>query len=795
MQTLPIDAILPELIASLARTPNLVLEAPPGAGKTTRVPPALLPHMSGDIIVLEPRRIAARLSALRVASEMGEAAGGTVGYQVRFDEKISAKTRLRFVTEGILTRRLLTDPQLRGVGCVVLDEFHERHLDSDLALALLKRLQTTVRPDLKIVVMSATLDAGPIAAYLNAPTLRSEGRTFPLTVRHTPYSSAPLSTQVAAAVTSLAGENGNILVFLPGIAEIRRAERECAAVARAAGLAILPLHGDLSPAEQDRAIAPSPGRKLILSTNVAETSVTVAGVTAVIDSGLARQASHSPWTGLPTLRVGRISRASATQRAGRAARTAPGTCIRLFPEEDFLLRPEHDTPEIGRTDLSQLLLTMRALDLGTLDWLTPPPPESLSTAAALLDRLGATTPAAAQSLARFPLPPRLARVMNEAVVRGIAEAGARAAAFLSLGTRSTQLDLLHALDDPALRNDDRLRQHTQQLLRFAKQQSSGPWALNPGPSADDQLLLALLTGFPDRVVRKRPNSQVALSNGLTAELPRDAHLSHEFLLALDAEDRAENPQPLVRLTARVDPESLLDLFPGHVHEHTEITWNRGTERVEKLSSLLYDELTLEETRANASDEEAAAYLASKALEGGESKFIDRFLDAEQYNAFLARLTFAGMEPPSLEAGLRQLALGLHSNADLLKAAPGLIPLLEAQLDGRALDRLAPLTQRLAGGKPVRVHYELHRSPWIESRLQDFFGMHETPTFGPDRTPLTIELLAPNSRAVQTTTDLAGFWQRLYPAVRKELMRRYPRHPWPETPTLADAQTALKPRRK
>jgi len=321
--TLPVDTVLPEIIDSLKRHPNLVIEAPPGAGKTTRVPIALLGAGSDEVVVLEPRRIAARLAARRVAWELGEPPGETVGYQVRFEEAVGPRTRLRFVTEGILTRRLLSDPRLKGVTTVVLDEFHERHLESDLALALLRRLQRT-RPELQIVVMSATLEAAPIAQFLgDCPVVRSAGTCFELSIQHLPYSPLPLEAQVGEAVAQLIGmeSSGNILAFLPGAAEIHRAMRACEAVASRAGLLALPLHGSLSLQEQDRAVAPSSQRKLILATNVAESSVTVEGVTAVIDSGLARFATYSPWSGLPTLHVGRVSQASARQRAGRAGRT------------------------------------------------------------------------------------------------------------------------------------------------------------------------------------------------------------------------------------------------------------------------------------------------------------------------------------------------------------------------------------------------------------------------------------------------------------------------------------------
>jgi ATP-dependent helicase HrpB len=403
---LPVDAILPEILESLKRSPNLVIEAPPGAGKTTRVPPALLELVSGEVVVLEPRRIAARLAARRVAWEIDEPVGQTVGYQVRFEEVVSQRTRLRFVTEGVLTRRLLSDPALKGVAAVVLDEFHERHLDSDLALALLKRLQRT-RPELRIVVMSATLDTGHVADYLGGcPILRSEGRLFELAIRHLPYSPKTLEAQVADALELLIAEepSGDVLAFLPGAAEIRRAMRESQGLARSAGLLVLPLHGDLSPAEQDRAIAPAQQRKVILATNVAESSVTVEGVNAVIDSGLARIATYSQWTGLPTLHVGRVSKASATQRAGRAARTGPGRVLRLYSREDYLRRPEHDEPEIVRSDLSQLLLALRAMRIGDIEWMDAPPAAAVQSAESLLDRLGATE-AMVHKLARYPLHP------------------------------------------------------------------------------------------------------------------------------------------------------------------------------------------------------------------------------------------------------------------------------------------------------------------------------------------------------------------------------------------------------
>jgi ATP-dependent helicase HrpB len=768
---LPVDAILPEIIDSLKRLPNLVIEAPPGAGKTTRVPPALLKSIAGEVVVLQPRRIAARLSARRVAWEMGEQAGETVGYQVRFEEAISARTRLRFVTEGVLTRRLISDPALKGVSAVILDEFHERHLESDLALALLKRLQQT-RPDLRIVVMSATLDTAHVAQYLDGcPILRSEGRQFELTIRHLPYSPKPLETQLSEALELLMQEepSGDVLAFLPGAAEIRRGMRETQGIARRAGLLVLPLYGDLSPAEQDRAIAPAPQRKVILATNVAESSVTVDGVTAVIDSGLARIATYSQWTGLPTLQVARVSQASAKQRAGRAGRTGPGRVLRLYAMEDYLRRPEHDLPEVLRSDLSQLVLTLRAMRIGAvkeMNWLDAPPAAAVESAESLLDRLGAT-PAQAQQLARYPLHPRLSRIVTAAMERGVGEDGCMAAALLGSGARTEKNDLLAAIDT---QQDYRTLQQRDQLRRIAR-------PARQTQHNDDALLMSVLAGFPDRVARRRTGNQVLLSAGGSAEV-EGAPLQYEFMAAVDAEDRKDKPLPLVRMTARIEPEWLIELFPDHVQERSAVEWNRAGERVEAVSALLYDELVIQESRGATPDPgAAAALLAQKALEAG----IGRFLDQDLLNEFVTRAEFGGFKPPDLPRALEDLCLGLRSFTELKSAAANLIPTLERNLTTQRLDELAPARIRLPNGRQTKVHYEPGKAPWIASRLQDFFGMRETPRIGREQTPVVVHLLAPNQRAVQTTSDLAGFWERLYPQVRRELMRRYPRHSWPERP--------------
>ena len=760
------------MLSDLATGPNLVIEAAPGAGKTTRVPPSILEAVPGEVLVLEPRRIAARLAARRCAWELGEQVGETVGYQVRFEEVSGPRTRLRFMTEGVLTRRLLSDPDLRGVDAVVLDEFHERHLDSDLALALLRRLQLR-RPALRLIVMSATLDAAPIAHYLGGcPVARSAGRLFPLTVDHLPYSPASLGLQVRAGLERLLKEKhaGDILVFLPGSAEIRHAMRECNAAASAAGLLMLPLHGDLAPAEQDHAVMPADRRKIIFATNVAESSITVEGVTAVIDSGLVRVAAWSHWTGLPTLQVARTSKASAKQRAGRAGRTAPGRVLRLYTEQDYQSRAEYEQPEILRSDLSQLCLSLRAMKVlsSKLAWLDAPPAAAFRSAEKLLDRLGATGDMAIK-LSRYPLPPRLARILVEALARGVGESGCAAVALLGSGAHSDKNDLLEAMD---AQQDPRTLQHIEQLRRIARP----PRQL---VQDDESLLMSVLAGFPDRVARRRSGNQVLLSSGAaSAEIAGGRPPAYEFMAAVDAEERSEKQLPLIRMTARIEPEWLIDLFPSQVIEQSNLEWNRTGERVEAVSVLLYDGLILQESRSPSTDAEAVAeLLASKALDAG----IGGFVDEAALSALLARIEFAGLDAPDIAKTLRELCSGLRSFAELKEAAQHFISLLENKVGRDRLDKAAPIQIRLPRQRNTLVHYERGKPPWIASRLQDFFGMQETPRIGPELTPVVVHLLAPNRRPMQMTTDLAGFWERLYPQVRRELMRRYPRHEWPEKP--------------
>jgi len=793
---LPIDPLIPEILRQLAAAGSVVLEAPPGAGKTTRVPPALLELSSGDVLVLEPRRLAARLAARFVSAERGEPVGATIGYQVRFEEVAGPTTRLRFLTEGVLTRRLLGDPLLEGVDTVVLDEFHERHLEGDLALSLLRRLQRTRRPDLRLVAMSATLDPAPLAAYLGgAPVLRSEGRQYPQEIEYTPHSAAPLEQQVAAALERLAshGLRGHVLAFLPGAAEIRRAQSACAPLAERHGWLALALHGDQTPEEQDRAVGPSERNKIVFSTNVAESSITIEGVAAVIDSGLARVAGHSPWSGLPTLEVARISQASANQRAGRAGRTGPGRVIRLYPREDFVRRPAQDAPEIARADLAPTALLLDAMGAGSLaavDWLDRPPDAHIAHAEALLRDLGATG-ATGREMARYPLHPRLARLIVEARRRGVAEDGCTVAALLSAGARlperpahATRSDLLVLLESEW---DGRTAQTVRQIRRLVNPQ--GPRGARRGRD-EDALLISVLAAFPDRVARRRQGSEVQLAGGGPAQLaPSSTVTGAPFLVAVEAEDRRDQKMPLIRMASAIEPEWLLDLFPERVRETAEVSWNRAAARVEAVSALMFGGIAIQESRGAPPAEEAAALLAAKAAEAG----LERFADAEEVEAFRARVAFAAryshipeLGPEAMEAALRALAAGLRSFAELEAASRGggLLRALERQLPPAArseLDEVAPERIRLPGGRQVRVHYERGKPPWIASRLQDFFGMQQSPTVARGRQALVVQLLAPNQRPVQTTTDLAGFWQRLYPQVRRELGRRYPKHKWPEEP--------------
>jgi ATP-dependent helicase HrpB len=791
VQPLPIDPFMPEIVRSVERNPITLLQAEPGAGKTTRVPPALLSAGFSEIYVLEPRRLAARMAARRVAEEMGERLGETVGYQVRFEEVSSRRTRLFYVTEGILTRRLLTDRLLHRARVVVLDEFHERHLEADLALALLRRVQD-LRRDLHLLIMSATLSGDELVAKLDNPTLiRAPGRLFPVDVRYTPHSAAPLEEQVAAATAIASRETeGHILIFLPGAAEIRKAIRVCEPLARRIGAHVLLLHGDLTPEQQDAVVSPSATRKIICSTNVAESSITIDGVQAVIDSGLARVMSHSPWSGLARLQIQKISKASAVQRSGRAGRTGPGIGIRLYSEADFVRRAESIPPAITREDLTSLLLQLASMALhwDELRWMDEPAPEMRTHAQDLLLRLGALdtsgdiTPLG-QRMATLPVHPRLARFLLQAGELGASRAACDVAARISEDRVRT--------DDQARGNfggdiEAILAAAPSYRARRLREQLFDALAFSAPSHADpDALEKAFLSAYPDRVARRRGDT-LLLSNGASAQLDGESHVHSEFLVAIEVDDRSDRTTPLIRVASPIEADWLLDLFPNRIVTREEVAWNREAERVEQVNSILYDKLVLDESRGEAPDPNAAAdLLVEKALADG----IERFVDREELDRFLRRVRFASQHSaiviPNdlLAAAVRRLAEGRSSFAQLRDATKGggLLAALQSQLPMREIDEVAPAFVTLPGRRRARIEYHDGRPPSVASRLQDFFGMKETPSVARGTVPLVVQLLAPNQRPVQVTTDLVSFWKNLYPQVRRELSRRYPKHAWPEIP--------------
>ena len=829
LSPLPIDPHLPRILETFRSGRPLVLAAEPGAGKTTRVPRALLDTgllADGACWVLEPRRLAARLAAARVAAELDESLGRTVGYAVRFERHVSAATRICFVTEGLLLRRLQTDPTLAGIRMVLLDEFHERHLQTDLAITLLARLRRGARPYLGLGFMSATLDTGPVAAFLDAEVICCAGRPFPVEIRHLPRpDDRPLAAQVAATVDGLYqdGLRGHTLVFLPGAAEIRQGLAACAPAAERWGLRLLPLHGSLGFGAQQEAVAPSVQPKVVLSTNVAESSVTLEGVAAVVDSGLGREAFHSPWSGLPGLRTARISQARCVQRAGRAGRTGPGLCLRLFTQGDFQARPGFDLPEILRADLAEAVLSLADLGLAAgsgLAWFEPPPAAALEAAARLLTALGALDPrgkitAMGRRMARLPLHPRLARLVTAGEDLGIPRLARLGAVLLETGDLGARAGLErrgepggHALDsDLFLRLDQYLEAETARFHAGAcraagldpavlRQASQAMRALAHGqdpdppepPDAEERLLRALLRAYPDRVARMGPHHTCTLAGGGGARLDPACRVRRaEWILALEAETQnlGAGTQVVVRTASRVEPDWLLDALPEAVRETDELGFNAAAGRVELRACLWFEDLCLLESRraAPAGHPGADACLARAALEQGlgpAQEDVDRLLAR---CAFLAGLRpdLGILPPPRLLSALvtaacaGRTALKDLAGADWNGALRRVLGTAAAGLLETWAPDWVPLPKRKA-----RVNYG-GDAPWIASRLQDFLGLKEGPRIGGGAVPLVLHLLAPNQRAVQVTTDLKGFWQRAYRELRPALSRRYPRHHWPEDP--------------
>ena len=846
MIPLPIDENIPQILESLRRNRCLVLVAPPGSGKTTRVPPALLRSGLLDskhpgILLLQPRRVAARGAAARIAEENGWVLGEEVGYQIRFEKRAGPRTRLRVETEGILNRQIINDPFLDGIGAVILDEFHERSLHSDLAIALLKEIRETVRDDLIVIVMSATLDAEPISRFLgDCPVIQAHGRVYPVDLVYQPTARTQTSQAVAFAVEKLLERNdddgGDILVFLPGVEEIRRAGAELSGLASKANLAVFPLHGSLSTEEQDRALRPTSRRKVILATNIAETSLTIEGVRSVIDTGLAKVSSYDAARGLDRLTVTRISRASADQRAGRAGRTGPGRCVRLWSEAEQRALEPAETPEIERLDLATTVLTVhvwgvaRASDFG---WFTPPPTASLEASERLLTLLGAigdadrkVTPIG-HDLLKIPAHPRLARLLLQAISEGYPKVGVAVSALLSEkdifndrrgsptnsergssdilarleALRETESldgsrDLSHrGIDPAAIRLVIRARED---LLKMSAR------AFGLGPSRDDRpddetILRWILLAYPDRVVRMRGVERTGvMMGGRGIRLSHESVVrDHEFLLALDPreERRGGTLEARVRIASAIDPEWLDEFFPGHVRRERVVSYDQERQKGVAVNSTYYGDLLLKQDSTGRVDRAEA----SKAIVDHLGADVESFFHEDKAaSSWLSRLDFLRTAMPEIDWPdfdreamldiLNEAAEGRATLEELRRVS--LVPLLKGRLSyeqSRRIDEEAPEALLVPSGQRIRLTYESGRPPVLAVRLQEVFGWTETPRLAGGRIAVVLHLLGPNYRPVQITDDLGNFWATTYFQVRKDLRSRYPRHAWPDEPLKAKAE--------
>jgi ATP-dependent helicase HrpB len=826
---LPIDEVLPDVLAGLRGHGCLVLKAPAGAGKTTRVPPAVLDAglSAGQILLVQPRRLAARAAAARLAAERGSSVGEEIGYQVRFDRQAGPSTRVLAVTDGILMRLLADDPFLEATDVVIFDEFHERSVYTDLALALVRRVRLDVRPELKIIVMSATLAAEPIARYLgDAPVVTSQGRMFPVALRYLPHSlSGPLAPHVARGVETLLAETtGDVLAFLPGMAEIRQTERELSDLAGRQDLRLLPLHGEMPLAEQQAVLMPGRQRKVVLATNVAETSVTIEGVTAVVDSGLVRLLRLDPATAIDRLETVRVSRSSAEQRSGRAGRTAPGVCLRLWTEREQGALADFQSPEIMRVDLAGPLLQLLnwgERDAPSFDWFEPPPASAIEQALRLLERLGAHDARGITSrgreLARLPVHPRLGRALGEGHARGAVGRVALACALLSErdpfrrqegeSQHTSDSDVLDRvalleqfersgrqssggqLDSAAARAVLRVRDH---LLRAARQEFGKP-ARMPNDSevddseADEAVLRSLWAAFPDRLARRRERGspRAVMLGGRGVTLARQSAVRDaELFVCVDLAETGKSDS-LVRQASAVDRQWL----DGALSVSVDVQFDFDRERVVALRRKRYEDLVLEESPTSM----PAGYDSALVLAEAAAERLERSLRLDDVGAaFLARVAFLRRAMPELELPdfgpepLRELLPWLcmgRQSFDELRRAP-IAPALRARLSPvqlQAVDREAPERIRVACGRSLALRYEPGQPPILAARIQELFGQGETPRVAAGRVPVLLHLLAPNMRPRQITSDLASFWKNVYPQARQELRRRYPKHAWPEQP--------------
>lgn len=820
---LPIDSVLPDLVRTVASSSNTVLHAPPGAGKTTRVPLALLgvPECAGGrIVMLEPRRLAAVHAAHRMASSLGEEAGGTVGYAMRFERRVSGKTRIEVVTEGILTRRLQRDPCLEGVSLVIFDEFHERSIHADLALAFCLEVQREVRPDLKILVMSATLDTGPVSALLgNAPVVASHGRSFPVAVHYLEDSRDRFPGRMAAAVRrALVETEGDILAFLPGSGEIRAChEILCREISRPS-LSVHPLYGDLPFAEQERAILPGPGRRVVLATNIAETSLTIEGVRVVVDGGLSRMVRHDSSSGLNRLVTVRESRASAEQRTGRAGRLAPGVCYRLFGRHTFNAMTPFSLPEILVSDLCSLVLELAVWGVrepASLSWLDPPPGAAVAVARDLLRELGALDregrpTQAGRRMAELPVHPRLARLLLRGKELGLEAAAAWCAALLSERDifrygpgehaslcESDLLERCDAMKEPmrgrgglpqagAMRAVERTAAHLSRLM--------GGGAIRESPLGNDDAARLLLAAYPDRIARAREEGEgrYLLANGRGARLsPKSGVRGRQLLLALQV-DTGTGGEGLIHQASAVTPQVVRCECGDRVVKGRVVSWNQGQERILAWDEERIGAVVLSRRQVPASDDDAVPVILELIRTSGmEILGWERPVRLFQGRVRMVRGAFPEEEWPDLDAArlaatspewLGPYLHGVRSRRDL--AALDLLSPLRSLLGRemlRILEERAPTHVVVPSGRRIEIDYLSGETPVLAVKLQEMFGLADTPAVAGGRVKLLLHLLSPAGRPVQVTRDLRNFWEIGYCEVRRELKGRYPKHPWPDDP--------------
>ena len=809
---LPIEDVIPQLRAALATSTCAVLVAPPGAGKTTVAPLRLLGEgwLAGrKILMLEPRRLAARMAAERMAATLGETVGETVGYRVRLQSRVSKKTRIEVVTEGVFSRMIQDDPTLDGVGAVLFDEFHERSLDADLGLALARDAQLVLREDLRLLVMSATLDGAAVGKLLgDAPVVESLGRAFPVETRYLGRSDIPEDHVIRAVQRALSVETGSILVFLPGQAEIRRTEERLRERVGNPDIIIAPLYGAMDPMAQDRAVSPAAAgtRKVVLATSIAETSLTIEGVRVVIDAGLARVPRFDPASGLTRLATVRVSRAAADQRRGRAGRTEPGVCYRLWDEVETRALSAYATPEILEADLSGLALDLArwgARDTQDLAFLDPPPTAALTEARSLLTDLGALTETGlisehGQFLARFPLAPRLAHLVIKAADHGQSDIAAEIACLISepgLGGRETSLT--NRLE--AFRRDRSVRARDSRSLAERWARLAGK--TGNGPPLSEAMLLAL--AYPERVAKARgPLGEFQLVNGRGAYLESTDALAREPWLAI-AELGGGDRRDRIRLAAPLDPAQVEALFADKITTEMRLE-ESAAGRLRSVRVRRLGRLTLDQQIDENPDPErlSQALLDRIRREGvaelswgqGAAAFRDRI-------AFLRDLGDTDWPDLSdkglvaiLDVWLAPLLVGLRSLKDLKPdTLEGALKSLVPWDRQRALDQALPARWTAPTGNSFMIDYGADGGPRVEVRVQETFGLSQHPAIAGGKVPLTLALLSPAHRPIQTTKDIVGFWAGSWRDVRSEMRGRYPRHVWPEDPATASPTTRAKPR--